>query len=258
MPISPELRVTPGIIYKFVKSGVAGEIISSWRNGDERNLIEDAKKILPEFKKEHVIYVKGLENVNSACIFSFNHPNNDILIPAFFEIAIKLNEKLGIKINFPMASEYMLFAKLNDKKEFPGSIKFMESFHKIYRENIISTPTVKGRKDYLQKRAVALRKIFKSLESGNILAIAPEGHVEIDEIVSPPESYHEGSGAIARFAAKKGIPTISAGIWREKKQIFINVGEPFIMSEETDKDAAIDLMKHIAELMPQNLRGPFA
>lgn len=261
MPFSPELGVMPEIASKFFRSGVAQEILLSLYKGDEnRNLVEDGRRVVAEFKKVETICIHGLENIKSGALVTFNHPNNDFMFPGFLDLVVNIHDRLKRDVKLVMASEIMLFANLNDKKEFPGSIKFMERFHRMYGGSIISTPTVESRKDFVTGRAVAVRKILRELTAGNIIAISPEGHIENDGVISPPETFHPGSGAIARLATRSGIPTVPVGVWgwHDPKKIFVRVGPAYFPKGENDKEAVNDIMAHIASLMPFNLRGPFS
>lgn len=261
MPLSPELGVMPEIASKFFSSGVATELIISLIKGDtNRNLFEDGRRVVEEFKKTTHIRVMGLDNIKKGGIITFNHPNNDVMFPGFLDLMIEIHDKLKRDIKLVMASEIMLFADLNDKREFPGSIKFMERFHRMFGEAIISTPTVERRKDFLNGRAVALRKILREMEAGNIIAISPEGHIENNGEISPPETFHDGSGAISRLAARHHIPTIPVGVWgwEKPKTIFVRVGSGFYPLGNTDKEAVTDIMYHVSQQMPVHLRGPFS
>ena len=63
-----------------------------------------------------------------------------------------------------MASEIVLSGKFNDKAALPGSIQFITRFHSLYPENIISTPTVESRKDFISGRAIAAKNMIKRLK----------------------------------------------------------------------------------------------
>lgn len=260
MPLSPELKVMPYIASKFFSSGVATELIASVYRGDtNRNLVEDGRRVMTEFKKSVYIKINGLKNIKGGAIITFNHPNNDLMFPGVMDLIVEAHDKLKRDMRLVMASEIMLMADLNDKKELPGSIGFMERFHRMYGEAIISTPTVESRKDFVNGRAVALRHIIREVTKGNIIAIAPEGHIEKDGEISPLETFHDGSGAISRIAAKRGIPTIPVGIWGwdKPRTIFLNIGPGFFPNDSSNKEAVEDVMRHIALQMPWHLRGPF-
>jgi hypothetical protein len=258
MPFSPELKIMPWIASKYLNSGLAKELIASVVRGDRsRDFIEDARRLTYEFKKDRVIVISGIENIKRGSLLAFNHPNMDTLLPGYLDLVVEVYDNIGRKVDLVMASEIMLFAKFNEKVALPGSIKFMKRLHETYGGAIISSPTVTGRKDYLTGRAIAFRKILNELKAGNIVSISPEGHVEEEDKISPPETFHQGSGAIARFISKFGIPVTPAAIWKENKNIYVKIGEQFVEQGQTNTEAVINIMKHIGFLLPKGLRGPF-
>lgn len=100
---------------------------------------------------------------------------------------------------------------------------------------------------------------MRDLESGNLIALSPEGHIEIGGAISPIETFHWGSGTISKIAKKRGIPTIPVGFWgmENNKSVFINIGKPFYPAESSDEGTVIEMMINVAKLIPEYLRGPF-
>src|SRR5258706_779926 len=171
MAISPELFQIPCIAVKFTKDGLnSGIVLDLMRGREDRNMISDAKKILPQFEKETPVILEGIENLKENGLIAFNHPDNNVLIPAFLTLALKLDELKGKQINLVMASEIEVSSKYNLKTALPGSALFIERFHKLYGGNIISTPTVQKRSDYLSGRPIALRQVINPLKAGEILS----------------------------------------------------------------------------------------
>lgn len=258
MPLSPELKEMPGIALKFTRAGLTLEIIRDLLyENKNRNLISDGNRLLVEFKKNCNISLEGLENIPDGGILAFNHPSNKILIPAFLEMASQIFEHKNKQISFLMASEFVLSGKFNDKVPLPGSIKFITKFQSLYSDSIISTPTVDSRKDFVAGRAIALRNMIRRLQSGQIVAISPEGHVEINNRISPIYTFHKGSGSVALLAKKFGKPTVPASIWKDENVLNIKIGTPFFVNANKDEAAVIEIMSKIAESLPLELRGPF-
>jgi hypothetical protein len=260
MPISPELKLIPSIALKFTRAGLTFEILRDIASGRGRDLAEDAEKLIKEYERDFDISLSGLSNIPRGGIITFNHPNNDILLPAVLKLVTEVKKKYRKEVSIVTASEIMLSANLNEKKSLPGSGKFIKRLHGLYPKNIISSPTVKSRPDYLSGRAVAARKALRTLKSGNLVAIAPEGHTEINDNISPTHTFHEGAGALAIFASKMGLPIIPVTIWREegiKTKINILVAEPFLVEEDDGKTAVTEIMRRIAENLPEHLKGPF-
>lgn len=260
MPLSPELYVLPEIAGNFFNAGLGQDIIGSLILGrNDRDLASDSRRLLAQFEKYKHIELTGLENINSGSLIAFNHPNMDVLMPTFLDLIVKVNS-LGRRLHLVMASEIMLFAKLNDKIALPGSVKFMERFHGLYNGSIISTPTVTSRKDFTAGRVASMRKILQVLRSGNLVAISPEGHIEVDGKISPTETLHDGAGAIARLVSKFGIPVTPVGFWGHEKasHVYTKIGSPFFAQGITDNERSLYIMNEVANLLPKNLQGPFA
>ena len=128
----------------------------------------------------------------------------------------------------------------------------------MYSNNIISVPNTEDRIDFVSGRTVAVRKIMRAFKDNNIVVISPEGHVEDRGTISRVDTYHDGSGKLAVLATKVGIPTVPVAIWREEnKEIEVMVGQPFMISTVDSNLAAIEAMAKIAQIMPEELRGPF-
>ncbi len=261
MPISPEMGKMPEMIATFYRAGLVGELIADMVRGEgNRDLVADARRLVKELKKHCVVEVMGIENIpkESGCLVVFNHPNIDVLMPAMLDLITEIFDENGQQVCLAMGSEIpMTTSKFNDKSALPGSVSLLRRFHQLYPNNIISVPTAEKRKDFLTGRAVAVRKIMKEFKKNNIVLISPEGHVEEGGVVSPPETYHEGSGKLGILAASMGIPTVPVGIWKEEGVIVTNVGEPFMIESEEADMAVVEMMYCVARAMPEELRGPF-
>lgn len=185
--------------------------------------------------------VVGKENVprNSSCIIVANHVN--LLDSPLLGIS------LGRKVYF-MAKEEVFDSPL---------IGYLAKQFGAF-------PVGKGK---LDRRAG--RKAVELLSQGEALIILPEGTRSKDGKLGP--AYH---GA-ALLAVKRGVPIVPVGItgtrhltgkwWFLKRhRITINIGQPFTLTTASDKlnkeetrrltDA---VMKHIAELLPEEYRGRY-
>lgn len=259
MSVSPELRFIPGVAMTFTRAGLTHEILLDIIKGNKnRDLAIDAARLLNIYKKEMSFNLEGIQNIPEGGLITFNHPNNKILLPSILKIIYEIKAEKNKNVYLVAASEVMLSAKLNDKTSFPGSQAFMKRYHALYPNNIISSPTVPSRSDFLTGRAVVARKILRNLKQGNLVLISPEGHVEENDTISPCNTFHEGSGALARLSAKMNLPVVPVSIWsRDRKQINIKVGMPQLMNSESNTDAVVQIMKNIADMLPHDLRGPF-
>ena len=261
MSISPEIKKIPYLYHVFAKAGLARELISGVVRGEtDRNLAADARRLSAEFDKCRSVSVNGVENISEfgGCLMVFNHANVDILLPAFLRLITEINNVYERKNPvFVMGSEIPIFGRF-DRYPLPGSLTLLRRFHHIYPNNIISAPTTHMRRDYAEGRVLAARCVIKSLKNGNIVVISPEGHVEIDNQISPLNTFHAGSGQLAIIATRHQIPIKPLALWEENHgTIKVEVGGPFYTETKDSAEAVNDLMRHVANLLPGNLRGPF-
>lgn len=262
MPLAPELGKIPPIIRTFYRAGLVKELVDGMVEGETgRDLVEDARRLLRVLENEHHVDLWGIENVprESGCLIVFNHPNMDVLLPAMMKLIVEIYENNGQQIKLVMGSEIpMTTENFVGKSAVPGSISLLRRFHQMYSNNIISVPNTEDRKDFVTGRTVAVRKIMRAFKENDIVVISPEGHVEDGGVISRANTYHDGSGKLAVLATKVGIPTVPVAIWGEgNKEIEVMVGQPFLISTANSNLAAIEAMAKIAQIMPEELRGPF-
>jgi hypothetical protein len=262
MSLSPEIRKIPEIIGKFNRAGLTGELMGALIKGKTgRDLVVDATRLLVEYGGNEWVDVRGIGNIpkDSGCLVVFNHPNMDVLLPAMLTLMVKVHDEGGQVPMLLMGAEIPLFGKFNETYPLPGSIDLIGRFHRLYPENIISVPMSTARKDYNSGRFLATRKAVAALQKGRMVMIAPEGHVEMANTISPVDTLHSGAGGLSRIAANAGVPTVPVGIWEIQKDgsIHINIGVPFLVSTNDNAKAGSELMFRVAHLMPKHLWGPF-
>ena len=262
MPLAPEIRKIPEIIGKFNRAGLTKELIGALIKGETgRDLVEDARRLAAEFGGDQLVNVNGIENIpkNSGCLVVFNHPNIDVLLPAILSLIVKVHDEDGPTPTILMGAEIPLLGKFNATRPLPGSISFINRFHRLYPKNIISVPISTTHRDYHSNRFMAAQKAVAALRQGNMVLVAPEGHVEMNNTISPVNTFHSGSGSLSVIASRVGAPTVPVGIWETKRDglIHVNTGEPFIVSTGNKNGAVSELMFRIAQTMPKELRGPF-
>lgn len=262
MSLSPEIRKIPEIIGRFNRAGLTGELIWALVRGEAgRDLVEDARRLTGEFGENNLVGVDGIGNIpiDSGCLIAFNHPNIDVLLPAILTLMVKVHDEGGHTPTMLMGAEIPLFGEFNQTYPLPGSIGLMNRFHRMYSKNIISVPISTRRKDYHSGRYVAVRKTMTALRNGNMVMVAPEGHVEMDNTISPIDTWHSGSGGLSIVASKVGMPTVPVGIWETGEgRVWVKVGAPFMVGTNDDKEAVYELMSRIGQTLPKELRGPFA
>lgn len=114
-------------------------------------------------------------------------------------------------------------------------------------------------------RARAVRQILGYVEKAEspILMFAPEGRDNIPggALAWPPA----GAGRFLALAAGKGLSILPAAGWEQAGELRIRFGPPYrlevpekLSNDEKDRSASEHVMRSIAELLPESLRGDFA
>jgi len=254
MSLTPEFRRMPQVINLFYESGLMFEYFKGClfeRYNQPRDLTADAWRIINSRKN---MEIHGHENLNlpGGGLAIINHPKIDILIPALFLLAYELKTVHEKDIVFTMG-EAAYAGRL-----IPAVTKLTGRFMDFYPRNIIPIPTAKRERDYQERRAIARERIIQELLNSNIVVLSPEARVEEGGVILPTQTYRFGAGGLAKEATKISIPQIPVAIWEADREVKISLGKSFYIDDGlNDCDASIVLMRHVAECLPRNLRGPF-
>ena len=114
-------------------------------------------------------------------------------------------------------------------------------------------------------RARSVRQILGYVEKAEnpILMFAPEGRDNIPSgaLMWPPS----GAGRFLALMAGKGLSILPAGGWEQDGALHLRFGPAFqleipekLSNNEKDRLASERVMRAIAGLLPENLRGDFA
>lgn len=118
----------------------------------------------------------------------------------------------------------------------------------------------------------ALREAQNIIAGGNMLLMFPEGTRSKDRVM------HAGFPGSALIAYRTGAPVLPVAIWntehikwplfalkpRMHPKVRVVIGEPFYppkaerITSEQAKAATDDIMRHVAELLPEQYRGVYA
>lgn len=260
MALAPELATIRGIAGKFMSAGLVGEMILGMARGESRDLIDDARRLVAEYGGDEFVRISGLENIHEGQggLIVINHPNSDVLVPAILNLIVKVYDYAGQRPVFLMGNEIPLTQVFNKIYPVPGSIALIRRFQHLYSDNIIPVPIFHSRSDYRVGRAAAFDKAIAVLESGGVVIISPEGHVEIGNTISPVETFHAGTGRLGIAVSTIGIDILPVGIWSEDEKVRVQIGEPFQIDDVDGVSAVQKLMGRIANELPPQFRGPFA
>lgn len=260
MPLAPELGTIRGIAGKFMSAGLVGEMVSGMVWGDRRDLIDDARKLVVEYGGDEFVRISGLENIHEGQggLIVINHPNSDVLVPAILNLMVKVYDYGGQKPVFLMGEEIPMTQTFNKIYPVPGSTALIRRFQRLYADNIIPVPVSRSRSDYRVGRAAAFDNAMAILETGGVVFISPEGHVETGNTISPIETFHAGTGRMAIAASMNGVSILPVGIWGEENRVRVQIGAPFLVEEVDGVEAVRVLMGRIARELPSQFCGPFA
>ncbi len=106
--------------------------------------------------------------------------------------------------------------------------------------------------------ALALREIFRSLAEvpDQVVALHPEAG-GFETMISPPR----GSGRVLAAFDRRGIPCVPTGVFEDDGRLVVRFGAPLPLGSLADLDddqAAAQVMRAIARLVPPAVRGVFA
>ena len=111
------------------------------------------------------------------------------------------------------------------------------------------------------ERALSIRRLLRKLreQPDAILCIAPEGMDFPGGILGEP---FPGSGKLLLQAANLLNRILPVGVYEEDKRLVIKFGKPYILDEpsihaEIDRQVADQVMRKIAALLPEKMRGVY-
>ncbi|MGE5250202.1 MAG: hypothetical protein ACM3QS_08305 [Bacteroidota bacterium] len=145
-------------------------------------------------------------------------------------------------------------------KEAASRMLFLRLAH-IY--GFLSMPPMPPRPKDVMKRAASVRAALKYVERtpNAVLCLAPEGHdMPAGRLGWPPA----GVGRFVSLLAQRGLPIAPVGVWEAEGALTVRFGPAFRMEpagagrEKCDQEAAWIVMRSIACLLPESLRGEFA
>ena len=127
-------------------------------------------------------------------------------------------------------------------------------------------PPMPPRPQDVAERASSVRGVLSYVEhvQDPVLCLAPEGRDMPGGVLGRPAS---GTGRFLSLLAARGLPFVPIGGWEQDGRLTVHFGPPYRLEatapprskSETRDHAAEDIvMKSIANLLPESLRGEFA
>ena len=243
----PRYRIPPDLVV-----GLAFKALF----GLQRSFRADALLCVGRLKPS--LQVLGKENVpdNGPCIVTVNHYYR----PGFgaWWIALAIAATVPVEMHWVVTGELLYLGKLGS----PISRWALARIAKTY--GFTTMPPMPPRPGDVEARAKAVKQVLKLMkQTGNtILGLAPEGADQGDGRLSLPPS---GVGRFGLLLAGSGSAFVPVGAYEAEGALCLHFGPAYrldvpsgLSADEKDRAAAEVMMKNIAVLLPESLRGEFA
>jgi len=224
--------------------------------GLKRSFRVDALRCIGRLKPS--LRVLGVENIpgNGPCVLTVNH----YFRPGFgaWWIALAIAATVPVEMHWVVTGELLYLGKLGS----PISRWALKRIGKTY--GFTTMPPMPPRPQDVEARAKSVKKVLKLVkQTGNtILGLAPEGADQGGGQLSLPPS---GAGRFGLLLAGSGSAFVPVGAYEADGTFCLHFGPAYRLSvasnlspDEKDRAAAEIMMKHIAALLPEELRGEFA
>jgi len=224
--------------------------------GLQRSFRADAIRFVGRLKP--LLRIIGEENIpdTGPCIVTVNHYYR----PGFgaWWIALAIAATVPVEMHWVVTGELLYLGKLGS----PISRWALKRIGKTY--GFTTMPPMPPRPGDVAERARSVKKVLKLVrQTGNtILGLAPEGADQGGGQLSLPPS---GAGRFGLLLAGSGSAFVPVGAYEADGAFCLHFGLAYRLSvpsglspDEKDRAAAEIMMKHIAVLLPEHLRGDFA
>ena len=222
----------------------------------KRSFREDAMACIERLKPS--LQIVGKENIpqNGPCVLTVNHYYR----PGFdaWWIALGIAASIPVEMHWVVTGELLYLGKLGS----PISRWALKRIGKTY--GFTTMPPMPPSPQDVEARARSVKKVLKLVKEtrNTILGLAPEGADQGDGQLSLPPS---GAGRFALLLAGLGSAFVPVGAYEADGAFCLRFGPAYRLSipsgtspDEKDRAAAEIIMKNIALLLPETLRGDFA
>jgi hypothetical protein len=132
--------------------------------------------------------------------------------------------------------------------EIPGAARILRRVARTYRMGALPLGGVVS-------RASALREWLGWAEKGEVLGMFPEGLAGNSKGIRTPEA---GFDSLCRILSRRNVPLLPTAIFECQDRLHVSFAPTTIGPEELARiDAAERVMRSIAELLPEGLRGVY-
>lgn len=221
---------------------------------------KDAVACIRELKPP--LHVLGQENIpqRGPCAVTVNHYCREGFAAQWIALAIAAT--VPVDMHWVMTGELTYpgrwYAPL-------GMVLSKFALHRIARVYGFTpmSPMPPRQKD-MEERAASVRKVLEVVRHAKdpILGLAPEGGDSADGKLARPAS---GVGRFGLLLSNAGLRFIPVGVYEEGGVFIVRFGELYVLKvksglspEDKDFQATQLIMRNIAKLLPENLKGEFA
>jgi len=216
-----------------------------------------------EFLKNQpdLLKINGKEYIpeHGPCVLTFNHYHR----PGFHAwwLALAVASVIPQDIHWIVTNELTFPNKWYRAIGRPASRGILRRLSKIY--GFTGMPSMPPRPEDARKRAFAVRKVLTYIKQYecSFIGLAPEGSDQTDGILSMPA---KGLGRFCLLLASSGMQFTPIGIHESGGCLQLKFGPQYSLTipanlppKQRDQMAARKIMDHIADLMPNHLRGDF-
>lgn len=236
-------------------AGLARDLLTARRRSFRADGLAFIERIRPP------MCVLGAEYIPQAgpCVITFNHYYR----PGFnaWYMALALAAVVSLEMYFVMTGELTFPGKWYSPLGGTVSKWLLAHIGKAY--GFTTMPPMPPRPIDIEARAKSVREVLDFVRQNRnvILGLAPEGGDSPNGKLARPAS---GSGRFALLLAGLGLRVTPLGVYEEAGKFCLRFGPgyelrvpPNLSSDEKDRVASDILMKNIAGLLPERLRGEF-
>lgn len=225
-----------------------------------RSFQQDAKRCIENLHPP--LKVLGMENIPQCgpCVVTVNHYHRKSFGAEWLALAIAAT--VPIEMHWVMTGEFTYARKWYEFLGVPGSRLLLNRIARVY--GFTTMPPMPPRPKDVEARAKSVRMVLEFVKHADhpILGLAPEGYDPPSGVLTRPAS---GLGRFGLLLSNAGFQFVPVGAYEADGVFTIHFGQSYqlkvergLSSDDKDAQAARQIMRNIAKLLPSNLRGEFA
>ena len=226
----------------------------------QRHFREDALACTTKLEPPLRLLGKEYIPADGPCVVTVNHYHR----PGFGAewLALAISASVPREMHWIMTAEWTAPGRWYEPIKGAYSRWLLKRLARVY--GYTTMPPMPPRPGDVETRAQSVRTVLEYVRSHSdfILGLAPEGADQVGGKLSVPAP---GVGRFGLLLAGSGSAFVPVGAYEADGAFCLNFGPAYRLSissglstDEKDRAAAELIMKHIAVLLPESLRGEFA